>query len=57
MKIEADKFYTVEEVAEFLRVSRHTVYRMMLWAEKLKSTKTERRRLILGKDLQEYISK
>lgn len=56
MKIEADKFYTVEEVAEFLRVSRHTVYRM-LWAEKLKSTKTERRRLILGKDLQEYISK
>ena len=34
MKIEADKFYTVEEVAEFLRVSRHTVYRM-LWAEKV----------------------
>lgn len=56
MKIEADKFYTVEEVAEFLRVSRHTVYRM-LWAEKLKSVKTERRRLIRGADLQEYINK
>ena len=56
MKIEADKFYTVEEVAEFLRVSNHTIYRM-LWAEKLKSVKTERRRLIRGADLLEYINK
>ena len=56
MKIEADKFYTVEEVAQFLRVSNHTIYRM-IWANKIKSVKTERRRLILGKDLREYINK
>lgn len=50
-----EKLYTVEEVADYLRVAKMTVYRW-IYSGKLKSTKIAELHRISEKDIEDFIT-
>ena len=50
----AEKLYTLQEVADYLRVSRQTIYNYVT-AKKLKASKIGKEYRVTEKDLQDFL--